>query len=156
MERFPKGNCFGGNGVHMRSTLQSGKYRFIDLLGNLLIFSHQNQPAARTAQCLMCSRGDYIKTVVKRVFRNSAGNQPRNMRHVRNRIGTHLTRNIHKLLILKLTRVCGKSCKNDFWLVFQRNLPQLIVVNLSGSNIFHFVAHKVEHFVDARGGVTVG
>ncbi len=33
--------------------------------------------------------------------------------------------------------------------------PQFIVVNLARINIFHFITHKVKHFVNAGGRMTM-
>ncbi len=146
-QSLTKGHRLGCYIVHMWATLKPWENRLVYLLRYLSALSCKYHSTTRTTQCFMCCRSNYIKPIVKRVACHTPRNKSGNVCHVCYGNCPHLASNIYKLFVIKLTRVGRESCKYNLRLFLKCYLAQLIVINLTGIHVFHFVAHKVKHLI---------
>src|SRR5262249_50920200 len=94
LHSLAEGDGFGGDSVHMRTALEARKNltvnerrdifnRLFGLFERIADFTlSEDQPATRAAQCLVCSRCNDMKAIIKRIRQRTTGNQTGYMRHV--------------------------------------------------------------------------
>jgi hypothetical protein len=102
---------FGGDDVHQRPALQTGKDRRIDLLCDLGVVC-QHHAAARPAQCLV-RRHRYDMRVSKRIGMCAAGNETGEMCHVHHQDCADFVRNSAKVRKVDHPRIGGPACDDD-------------------------------------------
>ena len=96
-KRLSKAHRLGGDHMHEWPSLHARKYHRINLLG--ILFSAQDQSAARTPQGFVGGRSDEVS--MRDWCRvNSRGNQSRDMSHIYEEIGPNLFRySTHPLVV---------------------------------------------------------
>ena len=89
LQRLLEGDRLGRDHVHQRSTLSTGKHHRIQFLLNLLVTTRHDQPAARTAQRLVCGRCRHIRDR-HRIRIQARGNQACDVGDIDEQVGADL------------------------------------------------------------------
>src|SRR5690625_892271 len=112
-------------GVVVRSTLEAWEYCTVDL-GSELLFAHDH-PAAWTAEGFVRCRGDDVRQGYG-VRVESRGNEARNVRDVRNKVGADFVRDLTENIPIDNAGVCGDARHNHLGLVLTRKTANLSIV----------------------------
>ena len=96
-----------------------------------------------------------VKAVVKRIFRDAAGNKTSDMRHVCHEHCSHFVTYFGKLSVVKFSGVSRKTRQNYFWFVGDSQPTNLVIIKLACFDIFHAVPDKVVFAGTSRNGRTM-
>src|SRR3989344_5364001 len=88
-KRFAKGDCLGGNHIHVRATLHAWKNSLVDALCDIGVLSCENHSSSRTAKGFVSGGSYHIKTVVEWILHHTRRDKSRNVRHVGHSISSH-------------------------------------------------------------------
>src|SRR5262249_43921976 len=116
-----------GDVVHMRPTLQTGKYGRVDRFGQVL--AAENQTAAGSPQSFMGCGGDDVKASVDRIMHHAGGDESADMRdvghrHCRDVLGDGLERRV--LVITWIGRV---TAQHKFRIYLSGELRNLVKID---------------------------
>ncbi|MNH34274.1 hypothetical protein D3C85_1342620 [compost metagenome] len=84
-----------------------------------------------------------MEAIIERILGYTTRNKPGNVRHICHKQCPDLIANSGKLFIVEFARVGAKTSKDNFWLMFKRKRAKLIVVDLTGADVFHFISYEV-------------
>ena len=84
-----------------------------------------------------------MKAVIKRIFGLAANDQPSNVVHICHQHSTNFASNLRKLGIIQLPRIGRKACQDNLWSMFQCQLTNFFIINLTSLDIFNAVADEV-------------
>ena len=101
--------------------------------------------------------GDHhIEVIVERIARRFAGNQARDMRHVRDRVSADFFGDGFHFGVVQFARISGEAGENHprFFALCHR--AHFVVVDGAGARVFHFVPHEIKNARDVSHRMTVG
>ena len=141
--------------VHMWSSLHTRKYCPIDSCRNIFycVFRFfqwignnsftENQSSSWSSQWFMCRSHHDMKSIIQWIFEQSCRNKSSYMRYISKCDSSYLICYLYKFFVIKLSRICRKSCKNHLWFVFMCKFAYFIEIYFS---IYCLISHKVEYF----------
>src|SRR5690606_37279882 len=104
-----------------------------------------------TAESLVGSGGDDVKTVIKWIARDSAGDEAGDMGHVGHGVRAHLFGDLYELGVIEFPAV-GREAGQDYLRLFAKShFSEFVIVDLAGIRVLHLVADEVEDLVDGSG-----
>ena len=137
LHRFLEADRLGGDDVHQRAALHSGKDDFVDRLRELGL--GQNHPGARPAQRLVRRRSHNVRVRHRRRMR-AAGDQSREMRHVDQKERADFVGDLAHAGEVDGARISAASANDQLRTLLLGQLFECIVVDR-----FRFFGHAVRN-----------